>query len=406
MSDVRVIADDLTGSCDVGAEFLPWPDGVVVQATTDPPPSCGIGPNALWIRNTQSRTFSPADAGQRVAGALADVPSGWDGILFKKIDTGLRGWLGAEIDAVLDRTGAAEAFVLPAIPEVGRTTEGGVQLIDGRPVSETAFAHDPRNPVGEANVARAIEATSRHRAASVDLDAVRSGAGFLEAIDRAREAGASIIVCDAQNEGDLSQAVASLLERARPLVIVGSTGLARMFRRMLQAGMRPRDPHRPRPLRAGTGILAVVGSLYPTTDAQLAHAANGGLLTPLEVTRDAERIGAAAAEIVHEGGAVALVTPRLRTAKAAAWLRTAALSALARSCPAGLVLVGGESAFDVLEGLGQPPVWISGRLCPLVVHGHLLAGPYGGLPVVTKGGSSGAPDLLGQIVRKLSRGGR
>ena len=31
MNALRIIADDLTGACDIGAEMLPWPAGVVVQ---------------------------------------------------------------------------------------------------------------------------------------------------------------------------------------------------------------------------------------------------------------------------------------------------------------------------------------------------------------------------------------
>jgi uncharacterized protein YgbK (DUF1537 family) len=68
------------------------------------------------------------------------------------------------------------------------------------------------------------------------------------------------------------------------------------------------------------------------------------------------------------------------------------------------VLVGGETAYQVLEGLGLPALWLETRLCPLVVRTRLMSGPYAGLAAVTKGGSTGAPDLLGQIVRQLSRG--
>ena len=105
--------------------------------------------------------------------ALAPLGPAFRGIVLKKIDTGLRGSLGAEIDGAMEALGAAEAFVLPAIPEVGRTTVGGVQLIDGVPVHRTAFRDDPENPVRDACVARVIEATSRRRAADVALEAVR-----------------------------------------------------------------------------------------------------------------------------------------------------------------------------------------------------------------------------------------
>jgi uncharacterized protein YgbK (DUF1537 family) len=87
-------------------------------------------------------------------------------------------------------------------------------------------------------------------------------------------------------------------------------------------------------------------------------------------------------------------------------LRRAALAALARTHPSGLVLIGGETAFQVLEGLGLPQLQLEARLCPLVVRTRLLSGAYGGLALVTKGGSTGAPDLLAAIVQQLARGVR
>jgi uncharacterized protein YgbK (DUF1537 family) len=133
MDALRVLADDLTGACDVGAELLPGPGGVVVQSALETRgPAAPRG--AICVRNTQSRTLQPAEAARRVAAALGDVRPGWAGLVLKKIDTGLRGPLGAEIDATMDALGVEEAFVLPAIPEVGRTTLAGRQMIGGVPV--------------------------------------------------------------------------------------------------------------------------------------------------------------------------------------------------------------------------------------------------------------------------------
>ena len=68
------------------------------------------------------------------------------------------------------------------------------------------------------------------------------------------------------------------------------------------------------------------------------------------------------------------------------------------------MLIGGETAYQVLEGLGLPPLWLECRLCPLVVRTRLMSGAYAGLALVTKGGSTGAPDLLASIVRQLAHG--
>jgi len=406
MHALRIIADDLTGACDVAAEMLPWPAGVVVH-----PAAGAAAPGVLNVRNTQSRTLPPAEAARRVGAALADLRSGWSGIVLKKIDTGLRGPIGAEIDAAMDVLGVTDAFVLPAIPEVGRTTEQGCQLIGGVPVHRTAFARDPQNPIRDASVPAAVGATSRRHVAVIGLGAVRGRDDFDGAVDAARAGGATVFVCDAETDADLERAVRRLLSRPRPLLLVGSTGLARALRRVLgtEHGGRPRGG----PTAAtGSGVLVVAGSAHPATRAQVESAAARQTLEALFVDGPgvAEAAGLAAGKLLESGRPVALVAPAAPIPDGSpavlAALRAAALAALARTRPAGLALVGGETAYHVLDGLGHPTLAVESRLCPLVVRTRLLSGPYAGLPLVTKGGSAGAPDLLGAIVRQLGRGAR
>ncbi|HLY37163.1 MAG TPA: four-carbon acid sugar kinase family protein [Candidatus Binatia bacterium] len=406
MDALRVLADDLTGACDVGAELLPGPAGVVVQPAGGPP-SADVAPATICVRNTQSRTLPPAEAAERVRAALGDVPVTWSGLLLKKIDTGLRGPLGAEIDAAMDALGVDEAFVLPAIPEIGRTTQHGRQMIAGIPVDRTPFALDPHHPIRDASIPAALQATGHRRAAVAELAAVRGD--LAAAIADARRGGAAVIVCDAETDADLERAVRVLLLRGRPLLLVGSTGLARALRRVLgtEQPARALRSAGPAPL-AGSGVLVVAGSAHPATRGQIARAVERGLFDPIVVGEDAGAAGAGAARRLRAGLATALVPPVATstdgpTAVLAA-LRRAAVTALARVRPDGLVLVGGETAHHVLEGLGLPGLWLESRLCPLVVRGRLMSGAYAGLAVVTKGGSTGAPDLLASIVRQLARG--
>jgi D-threonate/D-erythronate kinase len=408
MDALRVLADDLTGACDVGAELLPGPAGVVVQ-----PASEGrrpdLRPATICVRNTQSRTLPPGDAARRVTAALADLGPGWAGLVLKKIDTGLRGPLGAEIDAAMDALGVDEAFVLPAIPEIGRTTQQGRQMIGGIPVHETPFARDPHHPIRDARVAVVVSATGRRKVAELGLDAVRGE--LPPAIAAARADGAQVFVCDGETDADLERAVRALLLRARPLLLVGSTGLARALRRVLGTEQPTRSQRAagPAPL-AGSGVLIVAGSAHPATRAQIERARARGLLEAVLVPdgAGAETAGGAAARFLRAGTPAALVAPATPASGGSgavvAALRRAALTALARVRPSGLVLVGGETAYHVLEGLGLPALRVETRLCPLVVRARLMSGAYAGLALVTKGGSTGAPDVLGSIVRQLARG--
>jgi uncharacterized protein YgbK (DUF1537 family) len=394
---LHVIADDLTGACDVGAALLPWPVPVVVSPDGR---AGGDDGDRLVIRNTQSRTLPPALAARRVREALAGS-SGDDGIVLKKIDTGLRGHLGAELEAAMGAIGARRAFVLPAIPEVGRTTVGGEQRIDGVPVHRTAFADDPHNPVRESQVGAVIARGSDRRTTTVTLDALRGPDGPGPAIDATD---ASIVVLDAETEADLAAGVGALLRRPRPLLLVGSTGLARALRAALGPGAAPA----PAPVWpvSGRGTLVVVGSAHPVARAQRDRARAAGVLQDVITVEPAaaRAAGARAAALLAAGRTVGLVAPDVVTpgqeAAVGAALRTATVTAIDGCLPAGLVIVGGETAYEVLAGLGHPAIVLDGRAAPLAVRGRIATGPYRGVAIVTKGGSSGAPGLLASLARR------
>jgi uncharacterized protein YgbK (DUF1537 family) len=400
---LHVIADDLTGACDVAAALLPWPGGVTVLPDGT---ARGLGlPAGLVVRNTQSRTLPPAGAAARVRATLAAMAHEQADVLLKKIDTGLRGPLGAEIDAALDALDAPRAFVLPAIPEVGRTTVGGEQRIDGVPVHRTAFARDPQNPVRDGQVSAVIATTARRPAASIDLAAVRRPGGIRAAL---AACDAPITVFDAETDEDLATAVRTLLDEPPPLVLVGSTGLARALRAAL-----PVDDAPPASTAApaGTGVLVVVGSVHPAAREQCAHAERAGLLGVVieVVATEGEDAGRRAAGVLASGQAVALAAPRAivpgsETAIGAA-LRAAAVTALGAGRARGVVLVGGETAFHVLAGLDHPPLAVEARPSPLAMQGRIVGGPHRGLAVVTKGGSSGEEALLATLVRLVQGGG-
>jgi uncharacterized protein YgbK (DUF1537 family) len=402
---LRTVADDLTGACDVAAALRPMSNGIVVEGPARwARPGSDRFAAATIVRNTQSRTLPPSEAAGRVRAALADVPAAWRGILLKKIDTGLRGPLGAELDAAMDAIGAEVAVVLAALPEAGRATVGGMQLVDGVPVHETAFARDPHNPVSDARIGAVIEATSRRRTANVGTDEMRRR-GAAAAIARHRAARATVIVGDATTDDDLVAWVDGLeLDGAAPVVIVGSTGVARALRRRLpDADATPAAPTIWPANDRPAGVLVVAGSAHEVTHEQLAHAARTGALRVVTVDRgSAVASGAAAAADLRAGRDVALCVPRASTEGSLDALGTATTAAL-EARPAAVVLVGGETAHHVMALLGHPRLWVESIPAPLAVRTSVIDGPLGGLPVVTKGGSSGPPTRLVELIEEVRR---
>jgi uncharacterized protein YgbK (DUF1537 family) len=405
---MRVIADDLTGACDVGAALHALSVPVIVESIEVT--VGGVLDGGLVVRNTQSRTLAPDAAAACVRRALADAPQTRGGLVLKKIDTALRGPLGAEIDAAMDAVGAALAIVLPAIPDVGRSTVDGRQLIDGVPVHETAFARDPQNPVRDSRVGAVIGATSSRSVGLVPLDAVRGGR-LAEAVARARAAGASVLVGDAATDADLDGWIAGLVRVPlgdTALVLVGSTGLAKACRG-LPSGWLPSATGGQRAPRAasgpsGAGVLVVSGSAHPATRAQLADAERAvGLVCVTVDVRSPAASGEAVARRVGSGGVAALVAPHGDVAGGSAAVldavATAASAALAHGRPRALVLIGGETAFAVLAKLGHPRLAIDRPApMPLVACATIAEGSAAGTPVITKGGSAGDAGWLAALV--------
>jgi uncharacterized protein YgbK (DUF1537 family) len=254
--------------------------------------------------------------------------------------------------------------------------------------------------VRDARVAAVIETTARRPATSIGLDIVREPDGLRAML---ASSSASIVVLDAETDADLAGAIGVLLAEPAPLVLVGSIGLARALRGAVRFD-NSGGAVAPSRAASGAGTLAVLGSVHPVARMQRDHALRvGALAEVIEVSPGCEGPAARqAATLIAAGRSVALGAPDrvvagAETAMADA-LRVGVAAVLAASQPAGLVLVGGETAFRVLAGFDHPPLIVESRPAPLAVHCRIASGPQTGLPIITKGGSSGAPDLLAVLL--------
>src|SRR5262249_59367109 len=139
---VTLIADDLTGACDAGALFAGrGPVGVFVAlAEIDPD-------RAVIAVDTESRAVSMAEARRRVAAAAGRLGERLRrGVLFKKIDSTLRGPVGDEVDAPPDANRPPVALVCPAFPAEGRTVVGGLLRVHAAAARTSTAGGDPAYP--------------------------------------------------------------------------------------------------------------------------------------------------------------------------------------------------------------------------------------------------------------------
>jgi uncharacterized protein YgbK (DUF1537 family) len=195
-----VIADDLTGACDAAVHFARAGHRVRVSLDADGGP-CQTDVLAL---STESRDAGLDVFRQTLAGRLRHLPELCPRILFKKIDSTLRGSVGPEVAEVLAAFACDVAIVTPAFPAMGRMVEGGCLRIAGgahfAPVELAACFRE--HGVGP----------HCHAQAGAVGEAVASGARF--------------VLLDAACEADLDAIVSQGLALPQRVLWAGSAGLA------------------------------------------------------------------------------------------------------------------------------------------------------------------------------------
>src|SRR5918997_633347 len=214
MPKVAVIADDLTGAADTGVQFVHagYRTAVLFRATEILEDNLDA-----VVFDTDSRAMPAGFAAKRVVDA-AHAARGAR-IVYKKLDSTLRGNVAAELAAALGGARRDRVIVAPAFPAAGRTTVGGSQRVHGVPVDETEMANDPHTPVSEAHVPSLLaDAFS-----SVGVLSVEDLADPVP-VSRALEEN-ECVVADADRDVDLEALVQAVPDPARVLW-AGSAGLA------------------------------------------------------------------------------------------------------------------------------------------------------------------------------------
>jgi uncharacterized protein YgbK (DUF1537 family) len=411
-----IIADDLTGAGDSGVHF----------ALAGKPTALLLDHNALAealrdhqavALSSESRFLGPEAAAAAARRAADRCRAAGVRIAFKKIDSTLRGNLGAEIEAVLDAGGGGAALVCPAMPKTGRVCRNGVLLLHGGPVHETAIGRDPFNPLPCSSVAGMLAAQTRLPFANLGLEAVHSGAGALRnAVGKMLEAGKRLIVADAETDADLA-ALGKLLREANrirgfpALLPVGAGGLAEAVAGSVRLSSGPELRGR---------MLAVVGSLAEASLSQIASALASGAFHPLELDmglafeNPAGEVSRLVAELPDAGKRHLLLKNRAlprpgKSVDAGDGIRAAGIfgEAARAVCLAGgcslLYVAGGSTAAAVAASLGLRRLTLERECLPGVVFSSCPG--RGAVPrwFVSKAGGFGDSGVIVKIAAGISR---
>jgi uncharacterized protein YgbK (DUF1537 family) len=381
-----LIADDLTGACDAGAQFAGRGPIPVFVAPSSPGSEWNIA-----VVDTESRSLSADDASERILAAVTRLGEGFASrLLFKKIDSTLRGPVAAELEALLDASGRRAALVCPAFPGQHRTVVNGILLVNGGPIHESPIGKDPAFSGGTSDVVEIVSRGAKRSVRHVPLAHVRGDQnGLARALCDARD---EILVADASTDDDLDR-LAESARGARELVLVGSAGLARavaVAHGQGAASVRVPD---------GRAWLIVAGSMHPATRAQIDRLEQAGV-RGVRLIGDREPDAGPLVEQIKARQPVFMTTSDATITAAGARyaiaMRLAGLAAkvLARSRPDLVVVTGGDTAIEVLRAIGANRIELSGAPSIGLGLGAAVVDSTARYPLLTKAGGFGAPDLL------------
>jgi D-threonate/D-erythronate kinase len=416
MLRILMLADDLSGAADCGMECVKA--GLKVVVTFGAP--SGLVTTDVVAIDADTRGLGVAAAAERMRQLVQQYGRDPDLLLFKKIDSTLRGHLGMELAAVLEARSVvvprSVAIMAPAFPAYGRTTVESRHYVHGKPLHETEIWRSEKT-LGEGYIPDMLYGSGL-RCAPLNLALVRGDrAAFDRAVSESAES-VDVIVCDATTDDDL-RAIAGAAARLQGRTVwVGSAGLAYELPRAIGLALSEADALAQLPETVGS-TLFVVGSASRTTSQQVAELLSasdicsivvppevllegaegpqwGGFTSQLDEALKLER------DVILTCGCETEVKvidrPRLSQS-------LGEMSATLRGKVGALVVSGGETARRVLDRWGVMNLQLYGELERGVSISSTVVDAIRPVTVITKAGDFGERNTFRHCREWLSKRG-
>ncbi|CAM3336175.1 four-carbon acid sugar kinase family protein [Vagococcus fessus] len=382
--------------------------------------------DALAI-STASRSVSAKEAYASVLKVMGNLIKNKVSLDFysKRIDSTLRGNLGAEIDAMLEMLPRETlAIVVPAFPTSKKIVIGDYLLVDDIPLEQTDVKNDPTTPVLSSRVTELIAKQSKHPIVHLSLDTVLKGKdAIITRLTEIKQQPAGIVVCDSCTATDLESLSDALIEMKQAFLAVDpgpfTQSLVSTFdKKSKKAGVKD-------------NILMLMGSASPIAIEQLNHLKEN--LNPYIIRVDVKKIcqfsnrleemeRVVKEAVLHNADSRILVISTMVTLEDKKSLEELAVSLnqtkeqVSSAISSGLAEIGkflveskkvdfsayytsgGDVTQSFLEALSANGIQIKAEISPLSVYGKMKGGPLAGKALITKGGLVGDKTTITECI--------
>jgi D-threonate/D-erythronate kinase len=389
---LAVLADDVTGACDAGVQFSRRGASTRVYLGNRPISAAAA---EVSVVVTHSRNDGPEEASRKVRLACDQIVFSGAVLCYKKIDSTLKGNLGAELNAIQIRNPGRLILVCPSFPRMHRILVNGWLRASSVKDLEPIDLPSLLTSQGAQKLAY-IAQPAEHGEPST----------LMKQIQRAAANGAQIIVIDGATESHLD-AIASAAFRIIPQpLLVGSAGLACSWSTLLLEAVRKgasrAEGQGSASMLAGNvdtagPVVFCIGSKNSITYQQTRQLSDTHGVNKFDSHRDdlsqARTAVADGCHLIISLEAASQNSPDLRRLLAAI---------LETDNVRGLLCCGGDTALLVCSSLGAEAIRLHCEILPGLPWGTLEGGSASGLPICTKAGGFGGVESLCRVADFLA----
>lgn len=433
MPQCVVIADDLTGANATGVLLKKMNYKAFTVMNSERIELSTLSSCDCVLYPTDSRGVAPEIAYNRVYNVCELLKNDDVKVYCNRIDSTLRGNLGAETDAMLDSLGEEYvAIAASCFPSSGRIICGGYMLVDGVPLHKTNIALDPKTPVKVSEVAKLFDEQSKYQVSSIQMKDLMHGKHYLaDLMKKCVEGGSRIIVLDCISQEDLDLIADAVITSGMKIVAVDpGVFTATLARKLIKPTEQVKE-------KAKTRILAVVGSVNSNTKDQMEELwlsqkthkvmvktkrfLEGELVREGEINRVVEEVLSECDKYTVTTVAGDGLYPENRIDftyymekyncsldDATGMINSAFAEITYRIFKAdpnfkGMYTSGGDITVAVCQKFGTAGLELMDEVLPLAAYGKILKGEFDGVHIITKGGSQGKKDAINKCITYLKQ---
>jgi len=139
---IAIIADDFTGAAELAGISLRY--GLKVELCVG---EVQYKNADVLVVSTDSRSLKKNEAIRITEEILKKILELRPKLVYKKIDSVLRGYVLEEAKVQMKLMNKSRAFIMPANPSLNRTIKNGEYFVDDIKITETGFTQDPEFPI-------------------------------------------------------------------------------------------------------------------------------------------------------------------------------------------------------------------------------------------------------------------